>query len=635
MKFFSFLLFFGVNAWAGTTLDNSANQQAARYLNQLRTHADMTVFNTDDTLSKAAQNHASYLIDNNRVGHGEQVGETGFTGESPSERVVFAGFPTLSVSENVAVGQKTSTEAIDGLMGSIYHRFGFLSFEQDLLGIGIARATTDAVSAAYVFNMANAGIALLCQQPETIEPVGTFIVQVCYPNIKLTETAYASAKTAVQGHNPLIVQWPPVTARDIPPAFFEESPDPLPDLSVSGYPVSVQFNPLGFQQIGLEQFRLFDATGKEITDTRLLDETRDPNKRFSPLQFALFPLQRLAWSSQYRVLFAYTVDDGELQTLDWTFTTRDLGMPIFTTVAKGESVKIPANQAEAFALYVPPTAQFASIGQIQWSGNGTQVDFIDQNTLKIHLTANINQQSNFNLSGGRSFSLQVVEALAHLDNTPPHALFKITPDTGDAPLTVHLDGSDSLDSDGSIQAYRWEAVLNDLKIQAVGKKADIILPQAGQYLLRLTVTDDDGANSSRQQVVEVKTAVSHAETVMLPTLTSPRLKSSYQSGELLTVALTEEAGQRQEAVDLWVAVQLPVQQIIFLSQQGLSLEPQAAKTNIALTDTQHKLFEFNVLPDLTGHYTLYALYVVAGKNPFKEAFIIHRSNLLIKNFDIQ
>jgi hypothetical protein len=200
---------------------------------------------------------------------------------------------------------------------------------------------------------------------------------------------------------------------------------------------------------------------------------------------------------------------------------------------------------------------------------------------------------------------------------------------------VHLDGSDSLDSDGSIQAYRWEAVLNDLKIQAVGKKADIILPQAGQYLLRLTVTDDDGANSSRQQVVEVKTAVSHAETVMLPTLTSPRLKSSYQSGELLTVALTEEAGQRQEAVDLWVAVQLPVQQIIFLSQQGLSLEPQAAKTNIALTDTQHKLFEFNVLPDLTGHYTLYALYVVAGKNPFKEAFIIHRSNLLIKNFDIQ
>ena len=622
-------------------LDSKGQQQAYDYLNQLRSRADMIEFSSVELLNQSAQNHALYLIDNHIAGHFEREGDTGFTGITPSDRARFVNFSNISVSENVAVGQKTPFIAVDGLMGSIYHRFGFLSFSHDSIGLAVARETlSKGVSGAYTFETANTGITALCQRPETAEEFGRFLVQICHPDIKIEEGIYTLAQTAIQGKNPIIVQWPVKQATDIPPVFFEETPDPLPDLSVSGYPISVQFNPLSFSDIVVNEFRLFElSSGKEITNTRLLDQKTDPNQSFSALQFALFPLERLDWHTQYRVVFTYTHGSEAQQTLDWTFTTRDLNMPVFITQADGENIKIPRNQAGKFALYIPPTKDFSKIGQIQWSGNATQVDFIDGNTLQVSLSTDLNNQSNFSLSGGRSFSLQVAERVIKNENTPPQARFTVTPEQGQAPLTITLDGRASFDKEGAIKTYEWTAQLSDKQaapiLTASGSQAELTLTESGLYLLNLTVTDEQGLTHHTSQTLSVEQSTNDASTVLLPTLSLPDLKAVYKQDDILQVVVEEQATGRNELVDLWVAVLLPSQDLIFLTATGLSMQPQATKTNIALDNNRHDLLDYKIGAGLAGDYTLYSLYIASGKSPFNDSFLSHRSNLLIKTFSIE
>ena len=88
---------------------------------------------------------------------------------------------------------------------------------------------------------------------------------------------------------PLAVLWPPDGARDVPPAFFIEEPDPLPDRDVAGNPISIQFNPGRAGRAEMQKFALYRLVGNdavEVSDTRLLDNNNDPNKVLSPHQFA-------------------------------------------------------------------------------------------------------------------------------------------------------------------------------------------------------------------------------------------------------------------------------------------------------------------------------------------------------------
>lgn len=69
--------------------------------------------------------------------------------------------------------------------------------------------------------------------------------------------------------------------------------------------------PLFFEDVTLHSFRLFNhETGVEVLDTRLLDADSDPNGKFSGLEFALFPLERLDWNTAYRAEAVYSADGG-------------------------------------------------------------------------------------------------------------------------------------------------------------------------------------------------------------------------------------------------------------------------------------------------------------------------------------
>jgi PKD repeat protein len=78
-------------------------------------------------------------------------------------------------------------------------------------------------------------------------------------------------------------------------------------------------------------------------------------------------------------------------------------------------------------------------------------------------------------------------------NVPPVAHVTAFPLTGDAPLEVTFSGTESSDPDGQIVAYAWQ--FGD-GTTASGATVSHTYPNVGDYLVTLTVTDDQGATHS-------------------------------------------------------------------------------------------------------------------------------------------
>ncbi|MGD8309900.1 MAG: CAP domain-containing protein [Chromatiales bacterium] len=112
-------------------------------LNRIRTRAGLTALAWSSPLARAARGHAAYLaarVRNDEIPSGgslhQQVPDTdGFTGESPAQRALRAGYPHRKVRENVSVGTDSAAKSLDGLMTAIYHRLAFLDLEADEVGI--------------------------------------------------------------------------------------------------------------------------------------------------------------------------------------------------------------------------------------------------------------------------------------------------------------------------------------------------------------------------------------------------------------------------------------------------------------------------------------------------------------------
>ncbi len=189
---------------------------------------------------------------------------------------------------------------------------------------------------------------------------------------------------------PEFLLWPPDGALDVPPAFFEEEPDPLPDRAVSGYPISLQLDPGRHAKARLLSLQLYAAhqdSWQPVNPTRLLDRVSDPQGALDAHGFALFPLHRLDWDREY-VAVAELELDGAPRRLEWGFRTRRLGIPVLTLNEDEHTFAVQSGRA--YALYVPPRAQQgATVGEVRTQRPGTtelQVATIDPNTLRVQLT---------------------------------------------------------------------------------------------------------------------------------------------------------------------------------------------------------------------------------------------------------
>jgi len=86
-------------------------------------------------------------------------------------------------------------------------------------------------------------------------------------------------------------------------------------------------------------------------------------------------------------------------------------------------------------------------------------------------------------------------------DSAPVARLHSTPDSGSAPLLVHLDASASSDRDGTIASYAWSI---DETHQLQGSIVDYTFTTSGIHSIELTVVDNEGLLSSQSVSIEIE-----------------------------------------------------------------------------------------------------------------------------------
>ena len=364
------------------------------YLNTLRQKAGMSRYIPSQILDKAALAHANYLIINDEQGHYEKSSKPGYTGKTPAQRALQAGYQVAMVTENISVNALGYQDAIEGLFSAIYHRFGFLDFQSDEIGIEIVQDTLDTNRNAYVYDMGIYELNDLCSR-KSYNGRERYVYKVCKnPNQRIDEALFKKALTLRKSLSRKIVIYPYDGQKDVPPGFYKESPDPLPDYDVSGFPVSIQFNDYFYKHIRVTSFQLFDDQNRKVPG-RILDAASDPNSQFSKMQFALFPFKRLSYNTRYKAVVHFRAD-GKNNTKSWSFQTRKLAKPFFT-ITKNHA-KITIKPHVIYRLYFVPLNGHDILGDLQFPADA-QVRFIDQNTLSLELLSD--NKDNFILKSGK------------------------------------------------------------------------------------------------------------------------------------------------------------------------------------------------------------------------------------------
>lgn len=114
------------------TQADELSEQLLRLINMERTLADLDSIEWDEGLAGVARGYACRMIEGRFFGHIDPQTKTG-----PNHRLTIAGYEFNVMGENLAVGQTTAVEVLDGWMASPSHRDNILSPEWTRIGIGV------------------------------------------------------------------------------------------------------------------------------------------------------------------------------------------------------------------------------------------------------------------------------------------------------------------------------------------------------------------------------------------------------------------------------------------------------------------------------------------------------------------
>ena len=363
------------------SLQANSKKDGLVYLNDIREDAGLIRFKKNIALEKAAASHAKYLIQNQINSHYQKKGKYAFLGENPSVRVIKSGYPSAYVVENLSINTKGYVQSIRNLFSAIYHRYVFLDLDKDEIGYASFSSKKHRKrNDAYVYVLGSSGIVKLCQRSFSLIHGNYYMTNICKEDSKMIPLSlFEEKKEVIRRKNSDIVLYPYPKQNDIWPAFYNESPDPLPDHQVSGFPVSVQFNPAYYKSVKLISFRLFDENGKEIKQTRILQKNNDPNHLFTDMEFALMPLKRLEFDTPYRVYFEADAD-GKKVKKEWEFRTLKPKERLYKITQERSTLKVETDST--IILYIVPISKNDIIYHYKVRG-GIQVTFLDQNTLQV------------------------------------------------------------------------------------------------------------------------------------------------------------------------------------------------------------------------------------------------------------
>lgn len=249
-------------------------QRVLEQVNALRQEHGLAALRLRPELQEAAQAHADYLALHALVGHAQQRGAAGFSGERPLERARATGYPVdagFRVTELYVVGSSELSSALAHLLSGPYHRHHLLWEAAQELGVGLS---------------AQPGLVLSLGAPPSAAPAPNWLL------------------------------WPRPEAREVPAMACCERPRPL-GLDEFGTPVSVQ-GPPG-QRLRVRRFELLDADGQRVP-TRLLQADSDAALAQAPHVAYLLPPERLRSGQRYTVDLDAQSGDQRL-TRRWQFET--------------------------------------------------------------------------------------------------------------------------------------------------------------------------------------------------------------------------------------------------------------------------------------------------------------------------
>ena len=277
--------FSGQDASAPTATNNIATD-GLNWINYRRSQIGMPALTRNGVIDTAAQGHSDYQRINNVVTHDQTAGKTSYTGARLQDRLTNAGYV---FGQPNAIGEVISATSngsgfymAEELITAIYHRF--VIFEPVFKEIGAGAATT---SANYSYFTAD------------------FV----------TNNGYGTGIAAGT-----IVTWPFNGQTQVPNNFNSdyEEPDPVPDRSVVGYPVSVHTNLT--RKLTVQSFTIRAHGSNTDLATRLLVQGQDTNTS-TQSAVAIVPLAQLASATTYDVSFSGAVD-GVPISRSWSFTTK-------------------------------------------------------------------------------------------------------------------------------------------------------------------------------------------------------------------------------------------------------------------------------------------------------------------------
>ncbi|MFF2774049.1 CAP domain-containing protein [Streptomyces sp. NPDC058052] len=109
----------------------SAADQVLSLVNAERAKAGCGPLTANATLARAAQGHSDDMAARDFFDH------TNPDGDGPGERVTAAGYPWSTYGENIAMGQSTPEQVMEGWMNSPGHRANILNCDFKELGVGV------------------------------------------------------------------------------------------------------------------------------------------------------------------------------------------------------------------------------------------------------------------------------------------------------------------------------------------------------------------------------------------------------------------------------------------------------------------------------------------------------------------
>jgi len=116
--------------FSAATVASQYDAELLRLTNLERQKAGVPALKLSNQLNQAAQNHADDMTKNNYFSH------TGLNGSKPSDRAKAAGYNYSYVGENIAAGNTSPADVIQGWMNSQGHRENILNSNYTEIGFG-------------------------------------------------------------------------------------------------------------------------------------------------------------------------------------------------------------------------------------------------------------------------------------------------------------------------------------------------------------------------------------------------------------------------------------------------------------------------------------------------------------------